>query len=626
MCHKGTLRGTGRLITLAMVSVLISRAQGAPDWRKIGSPAFDVMLASPATGPVERVWYSPGGSLLYARTASGRTFQTADFASWSAAPGPVDPPPLPLAVSASRLPEAGARVVPSALQMYAFARNLWRSADGGLTWENLTAYKSQSVVGDGLHSLAISPVDPDELVVANDYGVWRSLDGGMSWNGLNQNLPNLPVNRILSTPAGGVGTRVQTARMGLLELPPGGSVWRKDAGGDVQREAALKSQYAALVGARISAVAGEGDIVYTGSEDGRIWVSIDGGRSFRQSPLPEGTSGKVERIFADSAEPRVALAALSGGGTHLLRTTNTGTFWDSLDGNLPDAPARGVTAERASGAIYLATDKGVFYAQADLENPSAGPVVWTALTENLPAAPATDARLDPAGVQLYISLDGYGVFATAAPHRARSLKIVNAADFSTRPAAPGSLLSIVGARVSEARAGNLDYPVLAVLGGDSQIQVPFEAVGPNVALALTTAAGTITQGIPVQPVSPAILVGRDGLPTVYDADSGEPIDLRNAAHSGSRIQIMATGLGRVQPDWPSGLAAPLENPPAVQAAVGVFLDGDSLRVTRAVLAPGYVGFYIVEAELPAINNAGPSELYIGAAGQASNRVQINLEP
>ena len=58
----------------------------------------------------------------------------------------------------------------------------------------------------------------------------------------------------------------------------------------------------------------------------------------------------------------------------------------------------------------------------------------------------------------------------------------------------------------------------------------------------------------------------------------------------------------------------------------MFLDGDPLRVTRAVLAPGYVGFYIVEAELPAINNAGPSELYISAAGQASNRVQINLEP
>ena len=219
------------------------------------------------------------------------------------------------------------------------------------------------------------------------------------------------------------------------------------------------------------------------------------GEAFARRPLPNGTGGKVERIFADSTEPRVALAALSGAGAHILRTTNTGTFWDPLDGNLPDAPARGVTADRASGAIYLATDNGVFYAQADLENPSAAPVAWTALTENLPAAPATDARLDPAGVQLYIALDGYGVFAAAAPHRARNLKIVNAADFSTRPAAPGSLLSVVGARVSAARGGNLDYPVLAVLGGDSQIQVPFEAVGPNVALALTTAAGTITQGI-----------------------------------------------------------------------------------------------------------------------------------
>jgi uncharacterized protein (TIGR03437 family) len=334
----------------------------------------------------------------------------------------------------------------------------------------------------------------------------------------------------------------------------------------------------------------------------------------------------VERIFADAAEPRVALAALSGNGVHVLRTTNTGTFWDPLDGNLPDVPARAVAAERASGAIYLATDRGVFYAQADLENPSAAPVAWTNVSENLPAAPATDVRLDPAGVQLYIALDGYGVFAAAAPHRARSLRVVNAADFSTRPAAPGSLLSVIGARVSEARGGNLDYPVLAVLGGDSQIQVPFEAVGPNVALALTTPAGTVSRGIAVQPVSPAILVGRDGLPTIYDADSGEPVDLRNAARSNGRIQIMATGLGRVRPDWPSGLAAPLENPPAAAAAVGVFLDGAPMRVTRAVLAPGYVGFYIIEAELPAIANAGPSELYVSAGGQESNRVQIVVEP
>jgi len=49
-------------------------------------------------------------------------------------------------------------------------------------------------------------------------------------------------------------------------------------------------------------------------------------------------------------------------------------------------------------------------------------------------------------------------------------------------------------------------------------------------------------------------------------------------------------------------------------------------VTRAVLAPGYVGFYLIEIEIPKIVNYGPSELYIEAEGQASNRVRVYVEP
>jgi uncharacterized protein (TIGR03437 family) len=89
---------------------------------------------------------------------------------------------------------------------------------------------------------------------------------------------------------------------------------------------------------------------------------------------------------------------------------------------------------------------------------------------------------------------------------------------------------------------------------------------------------------------------------------------------------MATGLGKVRPDWPTGLAAPLQNPPVVAAAVRAFLDGSPLAVTRAALAPGYIGFYIIEVQLPPIVNAGSSELYITADGQESNRVRMLLEP
>jgi uncharacterized protein (TIGR03437 family) len=617
-----------RLIGLVLAGVFLAAAQTQPDWRRVGSSSVELMLASPATGPMERVWYSAGGSLLFARTPSGKVFETADFETWTAAADGAAPNP-PIPANPARLPEPGARVISTASdpsRMYSLGRHLLRSEDGGHSWTNLTAHKSESVVGSGQHSLAISPAEPNQLAVANDYGVWRSMDGGLSWAGLNRSLPNLAVRRILSTPSGTVGVRIQANGLGVLELPPGGSVWVPAPGAELLSDAVLRQRYSAVVRADITVSGSSGDVVYAGSSDGRIWVSFDGGQTFPAPPWQ--AAAPVERIFVDAAEPRVALAALGGEkGPHVLRTTNSGNFWDPLDGDLPDAPAHGVTADRAAGAVYVATDKGVFFARVDLENATRpDSVTWASLSDRLPAAAATDVRLDPAGVQLYAALDGHGVYAAAAPHRLRSLRVVSAADFSPRAAAPGSLLSVIGGLVSAARGGNLNYPVLAASDTESQIQVPFEAVGPSVALAFETNAGRVTLIEPVQPVSPAIFVGHDGAPWLYDADSGLPVDARNTAHSNGRVQIMATGLGKVRPDWPTGLAAPLEDPPVVAASIRAFLDGSPVEVSRATLAPGYIGFYLVEVQLPAVMNAGVSELHISAAGQESNHVQIVIEP
>ena len=92
------------------------------------------------------------------------------------------------------------------------------------------------------------------------------------------------------------------------------------------------------------------------------------------------------------------------------------------------------------------------------------------------------------------------------------------------------------------------------------------------------------------------------------------------------MKILATGLGKVTPSWPTGVPAPLDDPPAVVVPVKVLLDGAPLQVARATLAPGYVGFYVVEAQLPALTNAGAAELHLSADGQESNRVQIVIEP
>jgi uncharacterized protein (TIGR03437 family) len=625
VCHKGTVRPGVLAITFAL-TVATAWAQTPPNWRKIGGPAVELGLAAPATGPVDQVWYGASGSVLYARTRSGRTFQTADYEAWL----PVDnapeaPPAIPAAVV--RFPEPGARVVAGTggrARVYALGKQLYRSEDSGRTWENLTAFKSIPIIGAGQHSLAVSPSDPNTMVVANDFGVWRSLDGGMTWNGLNQSLPNLTVSRILGGPNGLAGTRAAVDGWGAIELAPGGAVWQPAPEVAADPDAALRQRFSAAAGAPLTAVGQAGPYVFAATIDGRILRSIDGGVKFDPTPLPRDAAGPALRIQVE--DNGAALAILAGTKAPRVLRTITGNFWDALDNNLPEGHVRGIAAERAAGAVYVATDKGVFLGRADLNNPSTPAVNWTSVTATLPAAPATDVRLDANGFQLYIALEGYGVWAATAPHRVRSVRIVNGGDFSSRAAAPGSLLSVIGARVDSATAAGLTYPVLAGDDTESQVQVPFEAVGPSVALALRTAAGLVTRDIAVQPVSPAILIHRDGGPMLWDADTGLPLDARNVAHSNGRMRIWATGLGRVNPAWQAGVRTPMDNPPAVAAQVRAFLDGKPLQVTQATLEPGYIGFYAIEVQLPAIVNAGTSELYISADGQESNRVQLVIEP
>ena len=616
----------GTVLLLALAG--LAPAQST-NWRRVGNSAVDRLLASPATGPMDNVWFAGSGGTLYARTRSGKIFETADYEIWLPSQNPTEPAMQP-APTVARNPENGARLVASGFgRVYAVGRQLYRSDDGGRSWANLTAFKTESVIGLGQRSVAISPANQDQIVVANDFGVWRSLDGGLSWAGLNEFLPNLRIQRILATPSGTAGTRVEIDGTGAMELPPGGSVWQPVDDRTLASDAARLGFYAARAGVAATAYGRSDRTVYVGTADGRILISRDDGASFLATDTGRA-SGPVERIFVDPLRPDVALAALGGpNAPHVLRTWNAGTFWDALDpngSNLPNAAAHAVTGERAAGAVYVATDQGVFWAKVDLDNAGTPNVNWISLSDRLPPGTgATDVRLDAAGIRLYAAVEGYGVYATAAPHRLRNLRLVSAADFSTRAAAPGSLVSVIGGRVSSARGGNLDYPVLAAADDASQIQVPFDAVGPNVTLALVTGNGNVRLGMQVQPVSPAIFVGLDGTPIVQDAETGLLLDARKAAHADARLLVFATGLGKVTPEWPTGLAARVDNPPAVAATIRAFVNGAPVPVTRATLAGGFIGFYAIEVQLPAINNSGPAELYITADGVESNRVQFLIE-
>lgn len=602
-----------------------------PEWRRAGNTTVMLGLPSPAGGAVERVWFDPEGGRLSARTGSGRTYATSDFESWQAVSAALEVAENQSVLIGVRPPEGGAALFAAAAvrnRVYAAGADVWRSDDGGVTWTNLTRWRGASLLGARARDLAIDPNDPDRIAVASATGVWMSVDGGLTWRGLNDGLPNLPVERILAPPQGSRGLRIAYAspgnESGELEWAPGQkSGWTPVRDGILDAERELRDSLQALLGVRPTAVAATAESLYAGSADGRLWATLDAGRSWRQFQAPQ-PAGQVERIWADPADARFALAALSGvegKGARVLRTLNAGAFWDDITANLPEGAIHGIAADRAAGVIYAAGDRGLFFTLADLRAP--GPATpWAALPGPVPGARAVDVRLDEAGLQLFAALPGYGVFSTPAPHRPRLPLLVHSADYAQRAAAPGALLSLVGAMASEATVNRTPAPVLSATANETQIQVPFDAAGTSVQVALAGAGGRWSFPMALRPASPSILVDREGAPVLVDADTGLQVDLMNPARAGMRLQVLAAGLGRVRPDWPTGLPAPLDNPPAVEAPVRALVDGAPVEVLRATLAPGYIGYYLLELQLPEFLNEGASELFIEAAGQASNRVRL----
>ncbi|MGH9657535.1 MAG: hypothetical protein ACRD96_03265, partial [Bryobacteraceae bacterium] len=111
MCRGATV---GRAVGLTALVCSVALGQ---DWRRVGNAALDLSLASPATGAVERVWFSNDGARVFAQTRSGRVFSTGDFENWetSNAIAP-DEPRQPVV---ARAPSSNARLVAAARGVYA---------------------------------------------------------------------------------------------------------------------------------------------------------------------------------------------------------------------------------------------------------------------------------------------------------------------------------------------------------------------------------------------------------------------------------------------------------------------------------------------------------------------------
>ncbi len=237
-------------------------------------------------------------------------------------------------------------------------------------------------------------------------------------------------------PSGDRGAQIEIPGNLAVEWQPGEKqAWRPVLNPDLVEEAQLRA-----VTNGLTAVATVGTTVYEGISDGSIVVYNNGVR-LQFSPQNSGT---VERFWVDPADSKIAIAVLGARpenaipgipAVHVLHTVDAGANWDPLISNLPDVAVHGVAVSRPSGAIYIATDAGVYFMKTDVSVLSF-PGQWQRVEGLPPQAPVMDVRLDLGDTQLWAAVQGYGVYSALAPHRLGDPRVVSAADQVAQAAAP----------------------------------------------------------------------------------------------------------------------------------------------------------------------------------------------
>ena len=218
-------------------------------------------------------------------------------------------------------------------------RGVYRSRDGGKNWEQVL-FRSEDA---GAVDLSLDPNNPRVLFAAiyqarrypwtmegggPDSSLYRSADGGDTWTDISRN-PGMPSGTL-----GRLGVAVSPARSSrvwaMVEAEEGG-VYRSDDGGATWQRT---SDDAALQGrawyyTHIFAHPQDPDTVWV--LEGATHMSTDGGRTFSGVPVPHGD---CHDLWIDPQNPRRMIHGNDGGA---CVSFNGGVSWSTLD-NQPTAP------------------------------------------------------------------------------------------------------------------------------------------------------------------------------------------------------------------------------------------------------------------------------------------------
>jgi photosystem II stability/assembly factor-like uncharacterized protein len=257
-------------------------------------------------------------------------------------------------------------------------------------WNTWGKKVPEELLGNAMHPanwdapVVISPHDPATLYVAGKH-LFRSRDRGTTWEDL-----------------GDMTTGVDRATLPLMGRLPDETVLSIDDG---------VPYYPGVVS--IAESPRRRGLIYVGTDDGRLRMSADDGRTWtdlqdRLPGLPKSSwFGGIEA--SRHAESTVYVAAdnhrSNDLGNYVYKSTDGGRTFVSVSGDLPASRVIRTVREdtRNASVLYLGTEFGLFYSWNGGAN-------WVELKNNMPTLPFNDLTIHPRDNDLVLASHGRGVW------------------------------------------------------------------------------------------------------------------------------------------------------------------------------------------------------------------------
>jgi len=226
--------------------------------------------------------------------------------------------------------------------------------------------------------IVMAPTNPGVIYVGSQH-VWRSTNEGQSWAKISPDL-----------------TRHDPKSMG-------------SSGGPITKDNTGVETYATVFS--IAPSARDANVIWTGSDDGYVQVTRDGGTNWKNvTPKDLPDFARISLVEASPLRAGTAYVAANryqqdDFAPYVYRTDDYGATWTKITAGVGATDfARAIREDpKRAKLLYLGTEHGIYVSFDDGAN-------WQSLKQNLPDTPVHDIAFDNVARDLVIATHGRGFY------------------------------------------------------------------------------------------------------------------------------------------------------------------------------------------------------------------------